>query len=264
MRSSRSAEALGLFQVNMISHSTSRSTFPLNTLAAFLFLLSASLIASAQSLSVLPVNIPLAPGQSATSLTVTNHGANQTAIQIRAFSWTQDGNEDQLVASDAVVVSPPLATIAPGATQVVRLILRKPPQGQEATYRVLVDQIPPPAEPGVVHIVLRLSMPIFAQPTTRAMAHVQFHLENQAGQLYLVGVNDGLRHETIRDILLSTHNGAQLKADSGTSPYILAGTTRRWHITTQDSTPLPSGALQLTAHADAGAIEQQVNVIAKP
>jgi fimbrial chaperone protein len=235
-----------------------------NALAAVTVLLLTSLAAGAQSLSVLPVNIFLPPGQSATSLTVTNHGTSETAIQIRAFAWNQNNGEDQLTSSDAVVVSPPLASIAPGATQVVRLILRKPPQGQESTYRILVDQIPPPAEAGIVHIVLRLSMPIFAQPTTRAVAHVQFHLEYDAGQVYLVGVNDGLRHEAIRDIELITGAGDKLKSDSGVSPYILAGQTRRWRIATQSSVPLPSEGLRLTAHADAGPIEQQVQVVAKP
>jgi len=37
-----------------------------------------------------------------------------------------------------------------------RLILRRPPQGHEATYRILLDQIPPPAEPGPARLYTRL------------------------------------------------------------------------------------------------------------
>ena len=144
----------------------------------------------------------LSPGQKATSLTVTNQGKSETAIQIRAFAWSQQDGRTSLTATDEVVASPPLATIAPGATQVVRLILRQSPQKREATYRILLDQIPPPAEPGVVHIVLRMSIPIFAQPAIRSFADVQFHLERNAGQLYLVGYNAGNLHESIRDIVL--------------------------------------------------------------
>jgi fimbrial chaperone protein len=234
-----------------------------NALAAILIVLLTGLAARAQALAVLPVNILLSPGQRATTLTVTNQGTSGTAIQIRAYAWSQKDGNDELTASDAVVVSPPLASIAAGATQVVRLILRQPPRGSEATYRILIDQIPPPAEPGIVHVVLRLSIPIFAQPMTRAVPHVQFHIENDAGQSYVVGINDGLRHEVVRDIVLSTNDGRKLKADSA-SPYILAGATRRWHITTQDSQPLANAPLQLTAHGDAGAIEQQVPVVVKP
>ncbi len=217
--------------------------------------------AGAQSLSVLPVNIFFAPGQRATSLTVTNQGKSETAIQIRVYAWDQKEGEDRLTASGEVVASPPLATMAPGATQVVRLVLRQFPQEREATYRILLDQIPPPAEPGVVHIVLRMSIPIFVQPAIRSFADVQFHLERSDGQIYLVGYNAGNLHESIRDIMLSTSDGRKLKEDSNTSPYILSGATRRWHIAAPDSLPLSVETLQLTAHANARAIEEQVRFV---
>jgi fimbrial chaperone protein len=217
--------------------------------------------AEAQSLSVLPVNVHLGPGEKATSLTVSNQGTSKTAIQIRTFTWSQEGSEDKLVATDEVVASPPIASIEPGASQVIRLILRKSPQGRESTYRILLDQIPPPAEPGVVHVVLRLSIPIFAQPTTAAVPRMQYHLETGAGQIFLVGANNGLRHEALRDFVLTTGDGRKLKPDVGSSPYILAGATRRWTITAQDPLPVPNETLQLTGHADSGAIEEQVRVV---
>ena len=252
-------------------------------------------------MSVLPVNIFLQPGQKATTLTVTNQGSNSTAIQIRAYAWSQKDGEDELTASDDVVVSPPIATIAAGATQVVRLILRQQAAGQEGTYRILVDQIPPPAEPGIVHIVLRLSIPVFAQPTVRAASHVQFHVERKDGKLFLVGVNDGNSHDVIRDIALTTTDKVKLMGESGASPYILAGATRRWPIALPASQPPPAASqpvptaaqppaavpqpvpatvpqplpaasqsvptvesFQLTAHSTSGAIAQQVSAVAGP
>jgi len=229
--------------------------------ATVLLVLLTGPTAIGQALSVLPVNVLLSPGQKATSLTVTNNGESETAIQIRAYSWSQPDGNDQLTASDEVVASPPLATMAPGASQVVRLILRQSPEGREATYRILLDQIPPPAQPGVVNIVLRMSIPIFAQPAIRSFADLQFHLERKDGQIYLVGFNAGNLHETIRDIVLTASDGRKLKPESNTSPYILAGVTRRWHIAAQDSLPLSSETLQLTAHANSGAIEEQVRFV---
>lgn len=234
--------------------------------AVTLFVLLWGVAAEGQVLSVVPVNIFLAPGQRATSLTVTNQGTSATAVQIRAFTWSQRGDEDPLTATDQVVVSPPIASISPGASQVVRLVLRLPPMGgdKEATYRILLDQIPPPAEAGVVHVVLRLSIPIFAAPSTRAVPNVRYHLEIQGGQLYLVGSNDGLRHEVIRDIELLTSDGRKLKAAPGSSPYLLAGATRRWNIAVPGKLPLPSEMMRLTGHTDAGAIEEQVRVVSTP
>jgi fimbrial chaperone protein len=225
----------------------------------------AGLGATAQALSVLPVNIFLQPGQKATTLTVTNQGTSSTAIQIRGYAWSQKTGEDELTATDDLVVSPPIATIPAGATQVIRLILRQSPTGQESTYRILVDQIPPPAEPGVVHIVLRLSIPVFAQPEIRVAPHVLFHMERKDGKLFLVGVNDGNSHDVIRDIVLTASDGKKLLEEKSNLPYILAGTTRHWTFALDASQPLPSGdTFQLTAHSIGGAIAQQVSVIVQP
>jgi fimbrial chaperone protein len=231
---------------------------------ALLIVLVGGLAAKAQSLSVLPVNVGLSPGQNATTLTVTNHGTSETAVQIRVYGWNQRDGEDQLTPSDMVVVSPPIASIAAGSSQVVRLILRQPPHGREATYRILVDQIPPPAEPGIVHVVLRMSIPVFALPDTRAVPHLQFHIERDADSAYLVARNDGGRHEVIRNAVLSTNDGRTLGTQSNASPYILAGATRRWPIAVQGALPQASETLRLKAHADAGAVEQQVRCVAGP
>lgn len=231
---------------------------------AVVILVFAGTIARAQSLSVVPVNIVFSPGQKSASLTVTNTGNSETAIQIRAYAWDQKIGDDQLTDSDAVVVSPPIARMAPGATQVIRIILRQTPEGREATYRILIDQIPPPSEPGIVHMVLRLSIPIFAKPATRAVPHLQFHVEIDAGKLFLVGINDGLSHEVIRGIELLTSDGRDLKQEVSVSPYILGGATRRWPIVAQGTLPLPGETLLLTAHSDAGAVKQQVGFVSAP
>lgn len=232
--------------------------------AAILVVSLTGAIAGAQGLSVWPVNIFLSPGQRAATLSVTNAGDSATAIQVRAYAWDQKDGDDRITATSTLIVSPPLSSISPGATQVIRLILRQPPQGREATYRILVDQVPPPAEPGVVHMVLRLSIPIFAQPQIRAVAQIQFHIERHADKVTLVGINNGLSHEALRDIVLATSDGRKLKAVASTSPYILAGATQRWLLDTQGYLPQINETLQLTAHAVAGAIDQQVRLVATP
>jgi len=242
----------------MISY---RSVAVATWFAAILIVFPSGGVAGAQAFKVIPVNIGMAAGQRTATLTVINEGSTETAIQIRAYAWNQPDGNDQLATSNEVVASPPLTTIPAGATQVVRLVIRRTPEGREATYRILLDQIPPAAVPGEVRIVLRMSIPIFAQPTNRTASHVQFHVERDAGQTYLVGINDGLRHDAIRDVVLSTSDGRKLTIASGAAPYFLAGVTRRWLITAQGPQPLTNETLRMTARADKGAIEQQVRVV---
>jgi fimbrial chaperone protein len=235
-----------------------------SALVAVLVFLLACGAAMAQSLTVLPVTIQMAPGRMATVLTIINQGDIETAVQVRTFAWNQPDGNDQLTASEEVLASPPLATIPPGATQVVRLVLRRPPQGQEASYRILLDQIPPAAAPGTVRVALRLSIPIFAEPATRVSPHVQFHIERDAVQAYLVAINDGGHHEKIRDIAVATSDGSALRTEASASPYVLAGATRRWRIVAQARLPVPGGIVHLSARTDTGVIDQPVAVVATP
>ncbi|MGD0346947.1 MAG: fimbria/pilus periplasmic chaperone [Terracidiphilus sp.] len=220
--------------------------------------------ASGQSLSVLPVNVFMQPGQKAATLTVTNSSSKSTSIQVRVFDWGQKDNEDQLTPSNIVVASPPLVTIEAGASQVVRLILRQSAAGREATYRIVLDQIPGPGEPGVVQMVLRLSIPIFAMPATKAVPKVQFHLERDGDKLFLVGVNIGLSHEALRNIVVTAANGHKMSAASNVSPYVLAGVSRRWELDAQGYAPQPGETLKLSADGTTGAINEQIGVSSAP
>jgi fimbrial chaperone protein len=231
---------------------------------AFISLATSSACAAAQSLTVLPVNVFFSPGQKASTLTVTNRGDRETAIQIRPYAWTQADGNDQLEATHTLAVSPPIASIAPGGTQLVRLILRDQPGDREVTFRILLDELPTPGAAGVVNVVFRLSIPVFSKPAVRAAPRLEFHLEREAGQVYLVGRNDGQCHDAIRDIALLTRDGTKLTSESGTSPYLLAGATRRWRIVVPNSTSLPNDTLRFTAHADSGAIDEQVRVVSRP
>lgn len=227
-------------------------------------LIAAACVAAGQTLAVQPVTLQLSPGQRAATLTVTNRGTSETAIQVRVFAWSQDTGKDELTPSDEVSVSPPIATIAAGDKQLIRLILRGSPQEREVTYRVLLDQIPPPAISGVVRVVLRLSIPIFALPMHAVAPHVQFHMESEAGKMWLVGVNAGQHHERLRDLTLSTKDGATLKTDAASSPYVLPGATRRWAVDPEVNARMPGEEFHLTAHGEGEPIVQQVQLAPLP
>lgn len=237
--------------------------FVLHTVASVALALAIVVSAHAQGLTILPVTMELAPGQSATTLTVINQEASETSFQVRGYAWTQVDGSDQLEPTVDLLVSPPIGTIPANATQVVRIVLRHPAQGHEGTYRILLDQIPPATSPGTVRIALRLSIPVFAEPPTRATPHVQWRIEGNGGQAYLVATNDGGRHETVRNIELAGAIGRTVRVEPNLSPYILPGATRRWRILGLSS-PTAGTTLRLTARTDNSTIDQAVTVVATP
>lgn len=231
----------------------------LSELPIFFFSLLFSLAsgsAFAQAIAVLPVNIRMDQGQSAAVLTIVNRADAAASYQVRGFSWSQPGGVDTTSPTDGLMMSPPLGTIAPGATQVVRLVLRNPAQSQEDTYRVFVDQIPPPAAANTVRIALRLSIPVFAEPQTRIAPRVKWHVEPGPQYSYLVAVNDGTRHETVHRLSLTQSNGAAVKIEGGASPYILSGATRRWRILLAN--PAPGTTFHLSMEGEVESLDEQI------
>ena len=228
-------------------------------------LLALPLAAPAQGIMVSPVNVQMAAGQMAAVLTVGNQGQRPISFQVRPYSWQQTRTGDErLTPTDELLASPPLATVAPGAGQIVRLVLRRPAEGREATYRILVDELPPPSEPRQVRVALRLSIPVFAEPNTRITPHVQWAITTQGGQVWLIAVNDGTQHQTVREIALHTADGRVFKVESAVPPHVLAGGTFRWRVQMHGPSPLPGTVMRLTASADYGSIDQQVRVDDRP
>ena len=218
----------------------------------------ASGVARGQALTVMPVHVQMPHGDKAETLSVTNAGNAETSIQIRAYAWAQPDGNDQLTATDAIAVSPPIATIAPGATQIIRLVLRRTPEVKEETYRILLDQIPPAVEEGTVHVVLRISIPIFALPKSRSASHLTFHLERRAQQLFVVASNDGMVHEVLSDLGLETHGGQKVDTTFSGSQYLLAGATRRWLISPKGFLQPGDASLGLKTNSLRGTLRQQV------
>ena len=121
--------------------------------------------ARAGSLSVMPVRVDVASGRRFCSLTLGNDSDRPVTVQVRGFAWSRDeGGADLLDPDAGFVVNPPIATIAPHATRLVRCSLPADTAGQaEKQWRLIVDELPDPAQarPGVVQTLLRLSVPVF-------------------------------------------------------------------------------------------------------
>lgn len=125
--------------------------------------------ARAGSLSVMPVRVDVPAGRRFCSLTLGNDSDRPVTVQVRGFAWSRnESGADILTPDEGFVVNPPIATIQPGATRLVRCSLPADAAGSagassEKTWRLIVDELPDAtqAQPGVVQTLLRLSVPVF-------------------------------------------------------------------------------------------------------
>lgn len=118
-------------------------------LAALVLLATASALTNAaSSVLIWPINPVIEAESNAAALWLENRGQDPVRLQVRVLGWSQQDFEDQLEPQQQVVGSPPMATVEPGQRQLVRLIRRQPaPAGQEKSFRIIVDELLPGANP---------------------------------------------------------------------------------------------------------------------
>lgn len=196
-------------------------------------------IAAAGNLQVTPVGFELEP-PAASTLTVANRGGASTWLQVRAFAWTQENGEDVLRETADVLVSPPVAQVAPGAEQLFRIVATGVTGASvaQANYRLLVDELPdePAGEGQSVRVLLRYSLPLSITPADVLPAQLEAVLEAGTRPMLRVS-NHGGRRAALADVrLLAGDAAAYPVGQGGLLGHVLPGSTRRWPV------ELPEGA----------------------
>ncbi|MFC3125040.1 molecular chaperone [Pseudoroseomonas globiformis] len=214
--------------------------------------------ASAGSLEVSPVSTDMAPGQQSSIVTVTNREPHPTSVQVRAFAWSQDRRHDTLTPTQDLLVSPPVFQLAPGASQVVRLVLRRTPNDAERAFRLLVDEIPGPAQEGQqVRFALRLSLPVFAHSTNTGRAELDWRIMPDG---VLSVTNRGTRRAQLAGLTLAGPGGARMALAEPENPYVLPGVDRHWQL--RGAVPRPGSVLRASGVGEAGQFAVDIPVAA--
>jgi len=172
--------------------------------------------------------IDLQAGARAGRLVLANTGDAPIAAQVRVYAWRQEGGEDVLEPSNALVVSPAIVEIPAGGEQLVRVVR---PDGsavaREQAYRVVVDELPgdPASDSSTVQVRMRFLIPVFVRAKDPAPTALTCRLESAA----LACSNSGGRAAQLG----ATHllNGAQrIEVTPGLLGYVLAGGMRRFQV----------------------------------
>lgn len=193
--------------------------------------------ALAGSFSVNPVQISLPYDRKATSLTIKNSDVVPVSVRVQTLAWTQVDGVDRYNATSDLIVSPPIFTIRPGATQLVRIGLRTP-KGS-AAYRVILEEIPRqnPVQ-GQVQVTLRLNMPLYLLPKGGGKTNISWRAwRDHSGSLLIEGRNRGTLFQKITE--LDAESGGKTVVLTRQMGVILPGSTRIWKAS--PATPLKTG-----------------------
>ncbi|MBG7617848.1 molecular chaperone [Herbaspirillum sp. AP02] len=214
--------------------------------------------AQASNFEIAPVVLELSSSRTAGVIKIVNNDNHNVSLQIRAFDWNQVDSKDDLQPTQNLIISPPVFNLAPGASQVIRVVSRQAAGAGEIAFRLLIDEIPSAAEGATINFKFRISMPVFIAPVTPPKVQLDYQLRS-GKPARLVVQNVGNRRARLLDLALTLPNGKKITAPAGGNPYTLTGITRQYLIDTE--TPLAVGSkVKMTANSDAGPIDTELTV----
>lgn len=235
------------------------------SLMAFLLLLLLSRGGIAGSFEVNPIRIDLTQNTRSAALSVRNSGNEAVVVQTSIVSWAQENGQDVYAPTKEILGTPPIATIPPGGEQILRLGMRRAPDAvNELTYRVFLQEVPPPPKPGFqgLQVALRLSLPIFVQPRQGpAKATLVWNLELQGDDTLRLRLdNNGTGHIQVSEIALFLPGQEKAVASQSSLVYVLPGKSRAWELKTQSVHLKPTDRLRLKVTTDAGSVDTDIDL----
>ena len=202
-----------------------------------------SAAAGAAEISVLPVGLSLTARQDRQAITVTNQGNENVTMQVDTVAWTQVGGQDKYLPTQDLLVNPPLFSMLPGRSQILRVGLRESPNGErESAYRLFLREVPPAQSAGVsgdegdsgkVRVLLELRLPVYVAPA-KIVRGQQWRAQRMAdGGVAVELVNVGSVHMVVGQLKLraaDTALDAPPLALTNTSLALFPGQSHRWEM----------------------------------
>lgn len=207
-----------------------RRTFPLAALAVLLLTVAAGFSpAAAGTLQVNPVLVEIGAQRRTGAVTVRNVESVPVTIRAYPLGWRQEGGEDHYDETQAIIVSPPVFTIPPGGTQIVRV-------GQRAAgaaaipYRLIIEEVPEANPGGGIQVALRLNLPLYANVPAGAAADLRWSaVRGEDGQWWIEARNPGAGW--VRVDARSARAATGLSFEDGFAfGTVLPGGARRWPV----------------------------------
>ena len=141
-------------------------------------------------------------------------------------------------------------------------IRRAPDRNKELSYRLFLQEVPPPPKPGFQGLVvaLRIGLPVFVAPAQgKAEPRVTWKAARLPdNKLEITATNDGTAHLQVADIsVLSPEGGNTLATHSGLT-YVLPDQRRNWALPL--TAPLGASRIRVKAVTDAGTLDADVEL----
>jgi fimbrial chaperone protein len=195
--------------------------------------------AQASDVTLMPVNVRLDRTNDRTTVQVMNNGQEPVLMQAEAISWTRVNGQDQDGPTSDLIVNPPVFTVQPGQTQVLRVGLRRTQElAQEGTYRVVLREVPMPRPSdllnvaGSVRVLVTMRVPVYVAPAQVKRSEQWQVTRAPNGDLLAEVANTGNVHLKVGELRLQGEGGEALAsvAQKGSASVIFPGEQRVFRL----------------------------------
>lgn len=124
--------------------------------------------ASASNVSISPTSLRANDTTKAQLITLKNASSVPAKYQVQVYTWSQVDGQDVMEPTRKLIASPSTVEIAPGATQVVRVVRMEGATGKSTYFRVIARELPGtinPTRPGV-SMLINHSIPASFEPVS--------------------------------------------------------------------------------------------------
>lgn len=198
------------------------------------FTILGTLSLAAASFTVTPVRVELSARQLHATLQITNGGDEKVTIQLHSVLWTLSGGVESLQDTNDFIVNPPIFTIMPHETQVIRVGIREFAwSATETTYRLILEEVPPSSDSSLkgLRTVLRISIPIFVKPSVSTAAKLSWDLQRTPdGGATLSVSNHGNAHIQLMQLSMVANGATDASFQHKDFVYLLPGERKEWVI----------------------------------
>jgi fimbrial chaperone protein len=205
-------------------------------------------ICLAGSMSVFPLRVNFEAGKTSEIVTVRNTDTKPLLLQPAVNKWSQVDGQEVLEPTRDLLLSPPLVEIPPGESQTVRIVLRRDPDvSTQASYRLVLQEVPRKAESTGQQVVmaLKITLPIFV--ASKNPSPPILSVSTVLGSSVLNFKNSGQSHIQVKSV--SVLDGSNQIAKNESMFYVLPGQTIKLKVDTKGRPIVGSEKIELGSDA---------------
>jgi len=221
----------------------------------------------AADFNINPVKIFFDAKQKSTILRVKNNAEEKLTLQINAVAWSQDEDgKDIYSQTEDIIVFPKIFAMEKDEERIIRIGIKVPPAIHEKTYRIYLEEIPPPQEltltGATLRTLMKVGVPVFIAPLKASPEGKIEKADISQGTLAFLVVNKGNLHYLMKGVKIEGFDkeGTQVfKTDLG-GWYVLSGRSKQLSFKVPRENCIKIANLKIEVTADVVSLRESLHV----